>query len=166
MRARLALGLESAETTEDSIDDLFSLQVAAMHVPADLTERRVTVRHPDAAEIDLMADWCASFHREALGFVNAPELRRNCSDQVRRLQRSEEHTSELQSHSDLVCRLLLEKKKNRPRPSTTAHKSHTPPPTHPTSRPPTTHTKITTDYNPLSVRLYAHIIMTHNCLSH
>src|SRR5260221_7083682 len=28
------------------------------------------------------------------------------------LSRSEEHTSELQSHSDLVCRLLLEKKKN------------------------------------------------------
>src|SRR5260221_1476853 len=29
----------------------------------------------------------------------------------RRVIRSEEHTSELQSHSDLVCRLLLEKKK-------------------------------------------------------
>src|SRR5438034_9746008 len=28
-----------------------------------------------------------------------------------KLLRSEEHTSELQSHSDLVCRLLLEKKK-------------------------------------------------------
>src|SRR5438034_8596735 len=28
-------------------------------------------------------------------------------------KRSEEHTSELQSHSDLVCRLLLEKKKTR-----------------------------------------------------
>src|SRR5438034_7259212 len=28
-------------------------------------------------------------------------------------KRSEEHTSELQSHSDLVCRLLLEKKKNK-----------------------------------------------------
>src|SRR5438034_5897141 len=28
-------------------------------------------------------------------------------------RRSEEHTSELQSHSDLVCRLLLEKKKKR-----------------------------------------------------
>src|ERR671926_289598 len=27
--------------------------------------------------------------------------------------RSEEHTSELQSHSDLVCRLLLEKKQHR-----------------------------------------------------
>src|SRR5260221_13108706 len=34
--------------------------------------------------------------------------------------RSEEHTSELQSHSDLVCRLLLEKKKmtkNKDRPA-------------------------------------------------
>src|SRR5437773_8026716 len=28
-------------------------------------------------------------------------------------RRSEEHTSELQSHHDLVCRLLLEKKKQR-----------------------------------------------------
>src|SRR6267142_7161830 len=28
-------------------------------------------------------------------------------------QRSEEHTSELQSHVNLVCRLLLEKKKRR-----------------------------------------------------
>src|SRR5437773_5998845 len=28
-------------------------------------------------------------------------------------QRSEEHTSELQSHHDLVCRLLLEKKKKQ-----------------------------------------------------
>src|SRR2546430_12743790 len=30
------------------------------------------------------------------------------------LSRSEEHTSELQSQSNLVCRLLLEKKKMRP----------------------------------------------------
>src|SRR5438034_2688838 len=30
-----------------------------------------------------------------------------------RHERSEEHTSELQSHSDLVCRLLLEKKKKQ-----------------------------------------------------
>src|SRR5260221_7103134 len=29
------------------------------------------------------------------------------------IERSEEHTSELQSHSDLVCRLLLEKKKKK-----------------------------------------------------
>src|SRR5260370_32145645 len=30
------------------------------------------------------------------------------------IERSEEHTSELQSHLNLVCRLLLEKKKNTP----------------------------------------------------
>src|SRR2546421_9184743 len=32
---------------------------------------------------------------------------------VAALRRSEEHTSELQSRSDLVCRLLLEKKKHK-----------------------------------------------------
>src|SRR5438034_4094473 len=39
----------------------------------------------------------------------AAELRKSMA---RRYGRSEEHTSELQSHSDLVCRLLLEKKKH------------------------------------------------------
>src|SRR2546427_6692063 len=42
------------------------------------------------------------------GFHNAERGRRNAEQ-----QRSEEHTSELQSQSNLVCRLLLEKKKNR-----------------------------------------------------
>src|SRR5690242_20974633 len=32
---------------------------------------------------------------------------------VKKLYRSEEHTSELQSHVNLVCRLLLEKKKKK-----------------------------------------------------
>src|SRR5438132_14329926 len=40
-----------------------------------------------------------------------------CRARLHRVQgearRSEEHTSELQSHSDLVCRLLLEKKKKK-----------------------------------------------------
>src|SRR5260221_8392768 len=40
-------------------------------------------------------------------------------------QRSEEHTSELQSHSDLVCRLLLEKKKKNLRLSDLATTAHT-----------------------------------------
>src|SRR5438034_8127906 len=38
-------------------------------------------------------------------------------------QRSEEHTSELQSHSDLVCRLLLEKKKYRQAPTEQSHRN-------------------------------------------
>src|SRR5438034_2346022 len=37
------------------------------------------------------------------------------ADELWPLVRSEEHTSELQSHSDLVCRLLLEKKKKKKR---------------------------------------------------
>src|SRR5260221_8495704 len=42
--------------------------------------------------------------------LGVPELGRACGSSSYRW-RSEEHTSELQSHSDLVCRLLLEKKK-------------------------------------------------------
>src|SRR5436190_8095875 len=49
--------------------------------------------------------------------TKSPEAWKARRDEVRRQilvaagLRSEEHTSELQSHSDLVCRLLLEKKK-------------------------------------------------------
>src|SRR2546427_9415859 len=43
-------------------------------------------------------------HRQDRGFFNAF---------IETLARSEEHTSELQSQSNLVCRLLLEKKKKR-----------------------------------------------------
>src|SRR5260370_22895736 len=51
--------------------------------------------------------------RELLGRVE----RQQRGDDARRAdvhrERSEEHTSELQSHLNLVCRLLLEKKKKR-----------------------------------------------------
>src|SRR5215204_2197709 len=42
---------------------------------------------------------------------NAGGLLLNAMNVEPAAERSEEHTSELQSHSDLVCRLLLEKKK-------------------------------------------------------
>src|SRR5438132_4071136 len=45
--------------------------------------------------------------------VIAGDLRFGALEQLAGEPRSEEHTSELQSHSDLVCRLLLEKKKNK-----------------------------------------------------
>src|SRR5205807_7626838 len=50
---------------------------------------------------------------------------------LRREQRSEEHTSELQSPCNLVCRLLLEKKKN----------NHLLTPNTTVQRPPRTHTR-------------------------
>src|SRR5215204_6881026 len=43
--------------------------------------------------------------------LEPPRSTQACQRSWQRKGRSEEHTSELQSHSDLVCRLLLEKKK-------------------------------------------------------
>src|SRR5947207_10741499 len=51
------------------------------------------------------ARWCTSTSHDPPG----PSRSAPSGPSARR--RSEEHTSELQSHSDLVCRLLLEKKK-------------------------------------------------------
>src|SRR5260221_13818534 len=58
-------------------------------------------------------------HHRALGSPFPSRGQEPTGESVRRWRhgrfhlsvRSEEHTSELQSHSDLVCRLLLEKKK-------------------------------------------------------
>src|SRR2546430_7910969 len=47
--------------------------------------------------IELIAQWLPGAHIPGVG---------------KRRRRSEEHTSELQSQSNLVCRLLLEKKKH------------------------------------------------------
>src|SRR2546428_1627843 len=46
--------------------------------------------------------------------VGGLERHRNGGEDGTTRLRSEEHTSELQSRSDLVCRLLLEKKKKQP----------------------------------------------------
>src|SRR5437667_9249871 len=46
--------------------------------------------------------------RDGVAFLRS--LVAGCNMPTNQLLRSEEHTSELQSHHDLVCRLLLEKK--------------------------------------------------------
>src|SRR2546430_12365286 len=48
----------------------------------------------------------------AKGKYYTPEFKEQAVKMAVGLDRSEEHTSELQSQSNLVCRLLLEKKKN------------------------------------------------------
>src|SRR5436190_6769346 len=55
-----------------------------------------------------LAESYAAPHRRAIEGRFRPRKLAPCGG-----PRSEEHTSELQSHSDLVCRLLLEKKKSR-----------------------------------------------------
>src|SRR3712207_7152121 len=47
-----------------------------------------------------------------MGAGIALEFKLRYPDMFKKYQRSEEHTSELQSRQYLVCRLLLEKKKN------------------------------------------------------
>src|SRR5947207_2434324 len=56
----------------------------------------------DALPISRLSRRLLGFHEHRLGGVHGCRHHGG---------RSEEHTSELQSHSDLVCRLLLEKKK-------------------------------------------------------
>src|SRR5574341_2445201 len=53
-------------------------------------------------------------------------LRADPPDAGRKCRRSEEHTSELQSPTNLVCRLLLEKKKTKKQPSTRAPETAAP----------------------------------------
>src|SRR5207247_10240076 len=56
------------------------------------------------------------FSRPEVGQVLADGLREELGRRQRAASRSEEHTSELQSRVDLVCRLLLDKKnKHMPR---------------------------------------------------
>src|SRR2546421_9098890 len=64
------------------------------------------------------------FYRDFLRTGNMAGALQHAMKELRRENRSEEHTSELQSRSDLVCRLLLEKKKKRrPRlPQTSLHR--------------------------------------------
>src|SRR2546427_3451703 len=71
-----------------------------------------------ASHFDLVS--ASAFVRQNLVQLHIPEssavrpdtlIRRYGIDINRKADRSEEHTSELQSQSNLVCRLLLEKKK-------------------------------------------------------
>src|SRR2546421_5886948 len=53
-------------------------------------------------------------HTQMLPTDAIERMQRRGVKQLVYTNRSEEHTSELQSRSDLVCRLLLEKKKKNP----------------------------------------------------
>src|SRR5260221_3636931 len=82
-------------------------------IPANLTIPAITVQQPPGPGSDLDQDMV--FHQGSGSTPERPPLiATNLAGQVTWYydlsDRSEEHTSELQSHSDLVCRLLLEKK--------------------------------------------------------
>src|SRR2546421_1506809 len=91
---------------EDGIRDLIVTGVQTCALPIFL------LRPSETAESD-------SLLRAARGAGESPQevlLRASTTE-----GRSEEHTSELQSRSDLVCRLLLEKKKKKEKNSIHQH---------------------------------------------
>src|SRR5438034_7506592 len=63
---------------------------------------------------DGIRSWMVKLEAEPGGGLSVdPKFFIDFGDMRSHQVRSEEHTSELQSHSDLVCRLLLEKKKKK-----------------------------------------------------
>src|SRR2546430_13550961 len=84
--------------------------------------RYLTVTGVQTCALPISPHFCALRQQRRAAQKSFPSRCARPLDEPRTLrQRSEEHTSELQSQSNLVCRLLLEKKKN----ITTTH--HTPP---------------------------------------
>src|SRR5215467_15289089 len=73
------------------------------HIRSGLGERS-SIRPADAPGSD---------HRDAHPLLRVHGLESRCDLYVEVAGRSEEHTSELQSPCNLVCRLLLEKKKKK-----------------------------------------------------
>src|SRR5258708_4559903 len=65
---------------------------------------------------DILSEFSTHFYIGSVIFLILPLIIGQVTRGVVRWIRSEEHTSELQSPDHLVCRLLLEKKKNMTRP--------------------------------------------------
>src|SRR5690242_20847894 len=95
--------------TDPATTDIYTLSLhdALPISPCIRTCRSAAAQHP----------WCSRADAR-LRFSPRPSVRKTDSSRsvfpgaaVRHARRSEEHTSELQSHVNLVCRLLLEKKK-------------------------------------------------------
>src|SRR5438132_5893115 len=87
------------------------------HVPGIAGRQEAMARQLEA-ERKLMGDEFPQ--QNGAGLLPAPYTRRVFFGEPvgEERGRSEEHTSELQSHSDLVCRLLLEKKKKKKKKNT------------------------------------------------
>src|SRR6266403_5619241 len=82
-----------------------------------LLRSKARVRRRTKGRASRTCDWSSAFESPCRPRPPTPwqhssgnKTGEHCGDEL--LTRSEEHTSELQSRRDLVCRLLLEKKKN------------------------------------------------------
>src|SRR5438034_11440695 len=89
---------------------VFTLFFLIFFFNATATTEIYTLSLHDALPICSQSAQSRATHRDTPRRTISRTLSRNPGI-ARSRSRSEEHTSELQSHSDLVCRLLLEKKK-------------------------------------------------------
>src|SRR5438034_2211340 len=101
------------QTSEGRLESFMHIEVDRQTDPAKLAELEAGIARVLADVRAAVEDWKPMQARMA---EIAERLSADRYDEERAflawlLERSEEHTSELQSHSDLVCRLLLEKKK-------------------------------------------------------
>src|SRR3712207_8977587 len=88
----------------------------SLHDALPIWSRPVSIRGPQIHGVPVRRNRSPSAIRRAAA---------STSPRVRSAVRSEEHTSELQSRQYLVCRLLLEKKKNTNKPDpNTIHPMH------------------------------------------
>ena len=80
---REALGLAKASVKMDSKEDLFSLDLAALQVPAALSDGGLTARHPVETDVPLLVAWRADYAVEALHDTDGPALRAQFEKQLR-----------------------------------------------------------------------------------
>src|SRR5438034_5665908 len=99
----------STDTSPLSLHDALPISIGVTAMVARRIGERNLEGAAEAAVQGIALGVIVAVGTGAIGVAFAPRLLAlmGASPEVR----SEEHTSELQSHSDLVCRLLLEKKK-------------------------------------------------------
>src|SRR5437667_2853316 len=88
----------------------------AVHTPGEpVVSAQPATSMRKAAGADSVRRRLSSIFQRPINGMAACDLRGMIHGRSCQSPRSEEHTSELQSHHDLVCRLLLEKKKKQAR---------------------------------------------------
>src|SRR5256884_7016019 len=96
---------------EDGIRDVAVTGVQTCALPICLSGFTVRTAMPPPLKFVMRACCSASPAFRVTGRFTGCRKYRRCSRKSNSFERSEEHTSELQSRLHLVCRLLLEKKK-------------------------------------------------------
>src|SRR5206468_7930483 len=111
---RREVTVAAEQTTADAAlePDVFNLEAVVVTGQATgIEQRNAAIANTVVTAAEVTAAPAPALDRALQGRVPGAYIQQNSGAPGGGTQRSEEHTSELQSRSDLVCRLLLEKKK-------------------------------------------------------